>query len=437
MKEWDTFLTRQEKELGRETVDKWLRPLKIINFDACNLYLKAETSFQANWFKEHIADPQLTNQNNRKIHIHLAVANQPSTDRTRLKPKEDLPFHLTFDEISSDKTLDSLISFSGNELAVRLMGQLCSGELELASFNPIYLHGRPGSGKTHVLMAAANAFRARGLRAIYVQAERFTEHVITAIRMGQMQLFRNIYRKADVLIIDNVQVLGRRAATQEELHHTFNALHIERKQLIFAADGAPQELRFIEPRLISRFEWGIVLPLKELDRATLSHILKSRAIALKLPISRDIIPYLLNTFQSTSAVRALEALALRIHLEKHPLSETRPLTLPIAQAHLADLVQEERKAALTHEKIIGTVSSYFGIKAEDILGKSQKKEISLPRQIAMYLCRKRLTLPFVKIGDIFSRDHSTVMTSVRRIDGETQNPHSDIAPLVNAISREL
>ncbi len=438
MREWAAFLNIQERELGPETVKKWLRPLKIINFDACNLYLQAPDSFSTVWFEEQVrklVETSLFNKNGRRIRVHLSIANQRSERPKPVKPKEEVAFSLPFDEPSSDATLDTFVTFPGNELASKLIEQLASEEL--ATFNPIYLYGPSGSGKTHLLMGAAHRLRAKGLKVICVRAEQFTEHVISAIRAGEMQLFRNIYRKADILMIDNVQILARKAATQEELHHTFNTLHVERKQMIFAANGAPQELRFIEPRLISRFEWGVVVPLELPDPLILTNILERRSKTLNLPLSDEIIPYLLKTFQGASAIRALEALALRIHLEKHPLSPDRPLTLPLAQTHLTDLIEEEHRVSLTPEKILDEVSAHFGIKSEDILGKSQKKEVSLPRQISMYLCRKRLALPYLKIGDLFSRDHSTVMTSVRRIEKELIRPDSEIAPQVNVISRQL
>ncbi len=447
MQAWDNFLKSLESELGRETVRKWLKPLCVRHFDACNIYLEAQDSFQVMWFEEHVrkkSQQELVNKNNRKIKVHLTVVDhsdpEPASAAPEQKRKEPAvapPFRLEFDELDGSHTFDGYVSLPTNELAYKLLSQL-GGEVALGAFNPIYLYGPSGTGKTHLLMATARHLRTLGKRVLCIRAETFTAHVVSAIRAGEMQLFRSHYRNVDVLIIDDVQVFSRKSATQEELFHTFNTLHIDGRQLILSANCSPGELRSVEPRLVSRFEWGITLPLEPPPFDQLRQILLRKAAVIQFPLSSQVVTYLIDTFQSSpsQAMQALEALALRTHLAGDNISDENPLRLPVAKSYLVDLVEAERRAEVTADKIISAVASHYGIQSSDILGKSQKKECSLPRQIAMYLCRANLRLPYTSIGDVFSRDHSTVMTSVKRIEEQTEM-RGELTAVVNTIRKSL
>ena len=255
-----------------------------------------------------------------------------------------------------------------------------------------------------------------------------------------MQEFRKAYRGVDVLIIDDIEIVARKGATQEELFHTFNALHLEGKQIILSSSLAPQELRFIEPRLVSRFEWGIVVPLQMPTKEQLHTILQYKAEKLRFSLEEPVIHFLLETFggNTKTLIRALDALVLRTHLNQglgkpFPL----PITLKMVQNMLKDLIQEEEKAVLTPGKIIRSVAEHYGIRMDDILSKSQARECALPRQIAMHLCRYQLNLPYMKIGDIFSRDHSTVMASVKQVQRGVDAKNHEITSPLNSILKLL
>lgn len=432
MQAWQNFLEIQEAELGPETVNQWLRTLKIVRFDACNLYLEAKDTFQALWFEEHIrqkTQTKLLNNNNKRIKVHLSVANAPSKMRGKIKKNEAPPpspkFHLSFDEINPHSKFETFVSDEKNDLAVKLFRGLANTgpdepKTELGVFNPIYIYGPSGSGKTHLLMAAAHALRDQEKKVIYVRADTFTEHVVTAIRAGEMSVFRQAYRNIDVLLIDDAHVFSRKGATQEELFHTFNTLHLAGKQIILSANCSPSELQFIEPRLVSRFEWGIVLPLEPLELEHLREMLRKKMTALNFPLHSKVIEFLIETFTSNPKAlnKAFEALILRSHMRQ----SSHMLSLPIVRQLISDLIQEEQQSVLTAEKIIQKTVECFGIRSEDILGKSQSRECVLPRQIAMFFCRSHLKMPFMKIGDLFAKDHSTVMSSVKVIQkGIDQN----------------
>ncbi|MBA2368932.1 MAG: chromosomal replication initiator protein DnaA [Candidatus Protochlamydia sp.] len=429
MRAWEQFLHAQETELGHETVQKWLRSLKILRFDACNLYVEAKDSFQALWFEEHIRPKILTklfNGNNKSIKLHLTVANLPPAvkkhpiKKAHLNNGKNIPFNLTFDDLDPLCRFQHFISNEENRLTHQLLSEIAglphqNCQTTLCTYNPIYIYGNCGSGKTHLLMSLAHAFRDQGLKTIYVRAETFTDHVVTAIRAGEMSTFRQAYRHIDVLLVDDVHVFSRKGATQEEFFHTFNTLHLNGKQIVLASSYAPQELQFVEPRLISRFEWGIVLPLKSLRSVEMRALIHAKAEALQFHLPNKITDYLIETFTSTpkALIRSLEGLILRLHLDSK--NSINHLTPTAVRTLLADLIEDEQKSAITPAKIIQTVSEQYGLRTEDILGKAQTRECVLPRQLAMHICRSQLKMPFMKIGDLFARDHSTVMSSIKQI----------------------
>ncbi len=456
MRAWDNFLKTQEKQLGVKTVDRWLRTLRVIDFDACNLYLEAKDTFQVMWFEEHIREKvmsSLVNNNNKSITIHLNTPQGTSTKKAHTSKKKPPPppeFTIAFDELNPFCTFNNFISSDANLLAYKLLCKITNydpisetiipSENELAAFNPIYLFGGEGSGKTHLLHATAHALESQDLKVVCIRAETFTEHVVTAIRAGEMSTFRNAYRNIDILLIDDVHVFSRKGATQEELFHTFNTLHLAGKQIILSANCSPQELQYIEPRLVSRFEWGIVLPLDPLPQKDLQKVLIKKAEALDCVLHPKVRDFLLSTFQNSTKTltRAFEALILRHYLklekEKRPSS---PITVQVAKHLLHDLIEEEEKAALTPQKILRIVSEYFGIRQEDILSKTQTRDCVLPRHLAMYICRTKLKTPYIKIGDIFSRDHSTVMSSVKLVKKGMDSDDKEIIGAYNCILKQL
>lgn len=421
MQAWDAFLRDLESKIGKEAVEKWLKPLKIIRFDACNLYLEAENAFQVHWFEEHIrkiAAKSFLNNNARPIKIHFSPL-YPKKSKTK-KISEisvHVPLELNSEPLDSGQTFSNFLFEENNRVTVDFCKCLAPG-----SFNPLFLYGPPGSGKSHLLMACANRLQKTGLKVFFVHTETFTEHVVQAIRGFGMQTFRTIYRNQDVLVLDDVHYLANRLATQEELFHTFNELHTSGKQIILSGPDVPTQLEGIEPRLISRFEWGIILKLEPLPPKKFSKVLKNKAHLHRFGLSDAIITFILETFSSSShaMMRALEALMLRYRSDS-------PLSIDEASVLLKDLIQEEEKKKLTDQKIIAATSTYYGMRIQDILGKSQARECVLPRKIAMFLCRNKLGLPYERIGKIFERDHSTVMASIRQVEKNKGTDEIDAA----------
>ncbi|MCB1114325.1 MAG: chromosomal replication initiator protein DnaA [Chlamydiia bacterium] len=426
MRAWETFLREQEKELGESTVKKWLLSLKVSRFDAQNLYLEAKDSFQALWFEEHIRkklEKSFLNNNFKKIKVHLTVkgkeAEEGKKGKSKTKIMEPPKFQLHFDPVNPHFTFENFFTSKDNQITCQILQ-------DPSDFNPVYLWGPKGVGKTHLLQALAYRLSAEGKKVTYARAETFTEHVVSAIRASEMQIFRASYRDIDVLILDNVHELSHKNATQEELFHTFNSLHLARKQIFLASSLPPSELQFIEPRLISRFEWGITLPLAPYRTEERMEILNLKCHALKFPLHNKVKLFLIETFKSsnTSLIQALEALILRTHAQHEAKGRlSTALTISIAKHYLSDLIEQEEKSKVTPQRIIETVSDHFGIQPDDLLSPSQARDRALPRQIAMTLCRNELKMPYKKIGELFGRDHSTVMSSVKLIT--TQSEHEE------------
>ncbi len=432
MKAWESFLLELEKSLGKETIAQWLRPLKITKYDACNLYLEGD-AFQLAWFEEQIRPflKGFTNTNHKLIKVHLTVAEKENVKKFFSKN----PLSIHSDALHPHLTLPLFVETEQNRVAFRLLCELIGYDPQknislpysLSSFNPLYLYGGKGVGKTHLLMGSAHLLREKKINAFFVNAEKFTEHVVHAIRLGKMEEFRKAYRTIDVLLIDDVHILARKAATQEEFFHTFNALHTLGKQIILSAYLAPSELTDIEPRLISRFEWGLSLQLTPILREELFHILLMKKKAFNLFLDEDSTQFLMEHFPNPKDLAiAIESIALRQNLTHASLKEC-----------LKELFHKKETEEISPQKIAKMVSEYFGLKFSDLLGKAQSREISFPRQLAMYICRNRLKLTLSKIGELFGRDHSTVITSIKQIEKAIATKNEEALQTLSEIERLL
>lgn len=442
MQAWLDFLNAQEKHLGKEAVSRWLKPLKVLHFDSGNLYLEANNSFQVLWFEEHVRPlikKGFVNNNNRNIKVHISCSeeNAPPPLKQEKKSAPQATFSLSQDTLNPHYTMDQFVPGKNNAIPFQLLTELTQSATNLGSLNPIVLHGASGTGKTHLLMALTHTFQKKGLKAIYVRTETFTDHVVSAIRNSEMQTFRAHYRNTDILLCDDIHLLARRTATQEEFFHTFNTLHMSGKQLIFSSHLPPSLLEEIEPRLISRFEWGIQLHLDKLQKEEAKEALIKRCAEIDCSLAPGAIDCLIEAFGSSlsSIDCALNALILRTHMSGKNING--PLSRQAVETLLKDLIEEKQHQALTPHQIIAAAASYFGIRTEDILGKSHAQEFALPRQVAMHLCRAELQLPFIKIGTIFSRDHSTVMSSVKMIQKRLDQFDGDINSAVTEIRKAL
>ena len=281
------------------------------------------------------------------------------------------------------------------------------------SYNPLFVYGGVGLGKTHLMQAIAHEiYRQKpGARILYLSAEKFLNDLINGIKSERMPEFRRRYRELDVLLVDDVQFIAGKEATQEEFFHTFNSLHESQRQIVLSSDAPPKEISSLEERLRSRFEWGLIADIQPPDLEMKVAILRKKAEEEKVFIPNDVALYIAASVKSN--IRELEGRVNRV-LAFASLTGN-PLTLELARETLKDMVvSEDRKA--TPAEILKAVASHYGIRVSDLKAKSNAKTVAFPRQIAMYLCRQLTQLSFPEIGRLFNdKHHSTVMHSVEKI----------------------
>ncbi|HWP35427.1 MAG TPA: chromosomal replication initiator protein DnaA, partial [Thermodesulfobacteriota bacterium] len=310
-------------------------------------------------------------------------------------------------------TFDTFVVGAGNQFAHAAC--LAVGQGAARTYNPLFLYGGVGLGKTHLITAIGHAVLARqpAARVLYLSAERFTNDLITALRLERMPEFHNRYRNAcDVLLVDDIQFIAGKERTQEEFFHTFNALHAAGKQIVLTSDRFPKEIAGLEERLRTRFEWGLIADIQPPDVETKVAILKKKAEASGLALPDDVA--LLLASSTSSNVRELEGLLTR--LCAHVELTGRALTLELAREVLREL-QPKPTRELTVEDVQRAVASFYNLRVADLKSQRRLKVVTLPRQIAMYLARTCTKASFPEIGARFGgKDHSTVIHAVRQIE---------------------
>jgi chromosomal replication initiator protein len=288
-------------------------------------------------------------------------------------------------------------------------------ERPAAAYNPLFLYGGVGLGKTHLLHAIGHDVMRRypGIKVLYLSSEKFTNDLINAIRDQRNENFRSMYRSADVLLIDDIQFIAGKESTQEEFFHTFNALHGANKQIVLSSDRPPKAILTLDERLRSRFEWSMVADIQPPDLETRIAILRGKAEALAVPVPMDVIDFIARKVQSN--IRELEGALNRI--VAYAQLNSAPLTVDLAAASLNDLVANSRRRPVNADRIVETVSSFFNLEPEDLKTGSRSREVLVPRQIAMFLMREEVEMPFIQIAAFFGkRDHTTAMHSYEKIE---------------------
>ncbi len=282
-------------------------------------------------------------------------------------------------------------------------------------YNPLFIYGGVGLGKTHLMQAVGAEVLKREPEAkiLYVTSERFTNDFVTALSQGRADQFKAIYRNVDVLLVDDIQFLAGREGTQEEFFHTFNALHQNNKQVVMTSDRLPKEIPAIEERLVSRFEWGMIADIQAPDMETRLAILKTKAREKNYNIEPEVLNYIAENIQSN--IRELEG-ALNRLMVYCQLNNTKP-TLDQVKSVLVSVITPPKKRGVPAKKIIEAVADFYNVTPEDLVKQSRKKEYVNPRQIAMYIIRKELETSLPSIGDLFGgRDHTTVIHAIDKIE---------------------
>ena len=345
------------------------------------------------------------------------VVARPAADGTLLNPRY---------------TFENFIVGKSNQLAHA--AAVAVAERPGGAYNPLFVYGAVGLGKTHLLHAIGHRARARGLEVLYVSSERFTNDLISAIREHRTEDFRQRYRQAEVLLIDDIQFIAGKESTQEEFFHTFNALHEANRQIVLCSDRPPKSIATLEERLRSRFEWGLIADIQAPDFEHRVAILREKAKEQGLTgVPHDVVEYIARTAQSS--IRELEGSLNRV-LALANLTN-RPLTPELARAALSDLSTPAERRFITPQAVIEAVARYYNVDVRALRGKQRDRETVVPRQIAMYLLRKETDCSLVEIGrELGGRDHSTVLHGCDRIESEMEvdsRLRSDLAEITQSL----
>ena len=424
---WSEFLDNIREKLSDQSYSTWFKPIVPINVKENKLTVQIPSQFFYEFLETHYDEIiknslQQTMGNDAKL-VYSVVMNEKSkllndnNSPLQLSSKPGLSgIDLNFDTQLNDRySFDSFVEGSNNQFA-RAASLAVAKAPGQTTFNPLVIYGGVGLGKTHLIQAIGNFIKKNGnvRRVLYVSSEKFTIDFIDSIQNNQTTKFSSKYRGVDVLIVDDIQFFTNKERTQEEFFHTFNTIHQNNKQIILTSDRTPKELKGIEERLISRFQWGLVVDIQPPDLETRIAILQKKAEENKLSLPKDII----NLFATniTSNIRELEGSLIRL-LASASL-DGKDINLDLAKNVLKDLSLGKKKD-ISIEEIQRIVCDYYNIPKDLIMAKNRKKEIALARQISMYLSKNLTNSSYKTIGLNFGgRDHSTVVYAIQTISKE-------------------
>jgi chromosomal replication initiator protein len=458
--EWARVLGQLKAEIGDDAFRNWLRPINLERVDRGQATIIAPTRFLRDWVTTHYSDRLLAlwqAENERMTRLSIVVGAAPLADSDSAAGDHDMPEMsgvapsipdpATPFEIGEDKAhylvLDQRFVFENfvvgkpNELAhaaARRVAEACVGPTHTVPFNPLFLYGGVGLGKTHLMHAVAWHVRkhASSRKIIYLSAEKFMYQFIRALRFKSTMDFKQQFRSVDLLMIDDVQFISGKESTQEEFFHTFNALVDENRQIVISADKSPSDLEGMEERMRSRLGWGLVADLHPTTYELRLGILQSKAEQNGIQIPQKVMEFLAHKI--TSNVRELEGALNRI--AAHIQLVGRNITLESAQEVLHDLLRSHERR-VTIDEIQKRVAEHFNIRLGEMTSDRRARAVARPRQVAMYLAKQLTTRSLPEIGRKFGgRDHTTVMHAVRKIE-ELKSTDAGLAEDVELLRRML
>jgi len=418
--ELNELLTKAKELLKDETTkisyETWIKNLEIQNADNGNIILVASSSFQKEAIISRYHD-LLTNTfnfiTNRDCNVSIISKDEIENDNS-------MDSNLNSVYGNSNPTLNPKYTFDtfvvGNNNRFAHAAALAVAEAPATSYNPLFLYGGVGLGKTHLMHAIGNSIlrKNKNNNILYVTSEKFTNQLINSIKDNSNEQFRNKHRNIDVLLIDDIQFIAGKERVQEEFFHTFNALHESGKQIILSSDRPPKDIQLLEDRLKSRFEWGLIADISNPDYETRLAILRKKAQIDNINIDDEILSNIATKIDTN--IRELEG-ALNKLIAKASLTNS-PITVEMAERAINDIIAQQEKV-FSSEFVQETVAKYFNIDAKDIRGSKRSNDIAFPRQIAMYLCRNVAQMSLPQIGkDFGKRDHTTVMHACTKIEQE-------------------
>jgi chromosomal replication initiator protein len=424
---WQAVLGEIELNLSKANFTTWFKNTFVSSFENESVVVGVPNTFTKAWLekkyhKEIVAALQNVSDKKIKEVFYKVEAKKTGIVETLIRKargedfeKEEKPAMNRFG-LNSRYLFDSFIVGKGNELAHAASQAVAANPGK--AYNPLFIYGGVGLGKTHLLQAIGHELSKKSDRICYVTCEKFTNDYIQSIRGGQAKEFKDKYRNADLLLIDDIQFMAGKDGTQEEFFHTFNELHQTNKQIVLTSDRPPKSIPALEKRLISRFEWGMIVDVAQPDIETRIAILESKCKEKNYPLEGQILLYIANNIQNN--IRELEGALNRI-IAYHEFNNSKP-TVETTKNILNSIMTTLKPQNATPKIIIGAVSKYYDIEIKDILGKGRKKEMVKPRQIIMYLMREEANVSFPTIGhELGGRDHTTAMHACSKIGKEAQS----------------
>ena len=430
IEKWDEILTivKNEHELSEISFDTWLRPLNVYAIEDNKLYIIVpQGQMGLSYISKRYFLPlmvTITEVTGIEYDIHFILPDQAQS--LNIKNKKNIaykpqPVKGDHSNLNPNYTFDTFVVGNNNRFAQS--ASLAVAESPGESYNPLYIYGGPGLGKTHLMHSIGHFIidQKPETKVIYVTSEEFTNEVIESIRNGNassMTKFRDKYRTADVLMIDDIQFIIGKESTQEEFFHTFNALQTQGKQIILTSDKPPKEMETLEERIRSRFEWGLMADIGMPDYETRMAILRKKADADNFNIGDDVLNYIATNIKSN--IRELEG-ALNKLLAFNNLERTE-ITMEIAERELANIITPDKPREITPQLIIEVVSEHYHISVDQMISKNRSSDIAKPRQIAMYLCKNMTSNSLDVIGSLLGgRDHSTIIHGIKKVTEEYES----------------
>ena len=419
---WEEILSRIETKVNRHSFYTWFRPTTFVADDRTSVTVRVPNALFKDWLTKHYSGV---------ISEAMIEVKRPNLTVTFLSdaPADSPPVQLGADEAAALETsmpaavpgpaglnprytFDSFIVGTSNQFAHAACRAVA--EAPSRSYNPLFIYGGVGLGKTHLMHAVGQYVlkHDRNQKLTYISAERFMNEMINAVRYDRIIDFRERYRTVDVLLVDDVQFIAGKEGTQTEFFHTFNALYDSQKQIVISSDCPPHEIPQLEERLRSRFEWGLIADIQSPDLETKVAILKKKADAEAVPLPDNVAIYIAGRIKSN--IRELEGSLIR--LIAYASLTGQEITLPLAQEVLKNILEHEEKA-VTIEIIQKFVAEHFSLKLVDLKSRNNTRSIAMPRQIAMYLCKSLTRASLPEIGRSFGgKHHSTVIHSIRKVE---------------------
>jgi len=412
---WDEACKQLKGILSNDIYDRWIAVIQCLEISGNSMRLAVANDFYKDWLKENYF-PMIRKAvmvvSGQEMDISLTV-DSSRFENPEPEPEPHAPISLPSlglgkkptHNLNKNYTFDSFVVGSSNQFAHA--AAMAAANSPSRTYNPLFLYGGVGLGKTHLMQAMGNHVATKKPRAkiCYISSETFLNEYIDSLQNNSIAAFRKRYRKIDMLMIDDIQFLDGKKRVQEEFFHTFNTLFESHKQIVLTSDRTPSEMDGLETRLISRFEWGLVTELGKPDVETRTAILRKKAELLNLKVDFELIDYLAERISSN--IRSLEGALIRV--ASYISLTNQHVDVAKIEELLRDLLDKESQATINVDIIQRTVAEHFDLRHSDILGKRRSRDIAWPRQIAMHLSRTMTSQSFPVIGEAFSRNHATVL----------------------------